>query len=514
MKRGRAGTSWMAGLVAGLLAAAALPCAGAQSSAAWPLRVDQAVQLALQRNARLRLAAADLAQADAGVARAGAAAAPSIELQAGATRSNDPLNVLGMKLSQRNATFSDFGASQFLQALDAGGDPGALAPDNLDHPAAADDFHTAVQAQWPLYTAGRVEGLREQAREQLAAARAGEVEARQRVVQEVVDSFDAVLSAQAFAGVARQAMQAAQGDYDTASSLLRAGVVVRSDVLSARLRLEGAQLSLAQAADAVQQAQDRLRVVLGLPQSQSLQLEGGVDVPMPQGDPQLWTRDAIERNPAIQALRHQLEAAGGGVQVARSQLYPQVGAVASVDTHDADPGFGAHSYTIGAQLRWTLFDGGVARADVDQALADRMRAQARLDAAEEQLAAQIREGWRQALDAQRTRVERELAVQQAQEATRIVQRRYADGVGTLVDLQQSQAQLDRARADLILARHRVQVQRVALRLALGRLDPAVLQVPAASATSPLSPASGACAPMSTRTPQAADDEHALAPCLR
>ncbi len=459
-------------LLAGL---AWLPLAPLRAEPVMTLSLRQALQLALQRNAQLRIAAADTAQADAAVAQASAAGMPRIRVDAGVTRSDDALSVLGMKLQQRRATFSDFGAGQFLQALNAGASPLGLAPDNLNRPAATNDFHAGVQADLPIYTGGRLSGLREQAREQLAAARAGEREARQRVVQQVVGAFDAVRSAQAFGAVARQATQAAREELQTASRLWRAGVVVRSDVLSAQVGLEDARLRASQADAAVQQELDRLRVALGLPQSTPLRLHGEVDVPMPEGDLRQWIPQALAANPAIQALRHRLQAAGGGVQAARAQLYPQIGAMASVDSHDAHAGFGAHSYTVAAQLRWDVFDGGVVHAQVDQALARRMRAQAQLDAARQDLVAQIREARRQALEAARASDMRALAVSQAAEAERIVRRRYADGVGTLVDWQQALTQLDRARAELVLARHRLQLQRVALRMALGRLSPDDLQ---------------------------------------
>ncbi len=490
--QGRGCAAWL--LAAGLWLAC-VPAQAGQAAPVMSLSLRQALELALQRNTQLRIAAADLAQADASVARSAGAGLPHLGVDAGVSRSDDPLNVLGMKLSQRSATFSDFGAGQFLQALNSGASPLGLAPDNLNQPAAANDFHAGLQAEMPLYTGGRIAGLREQAREQLAAARAGNLEARQKVVQQVVDAFDAVRSAQAFDGVARQALQASQLAFDTASRLWRAGVVVRSDVLSAEVALDEARLQLQQAGDAVQQETDQLRLVLDLPQSQQLRLSGDVDVSMPQGDVAQWTRQALDANPGIQVLRHQLRAAGGGVQVARSQLYPQIGAVARVDSHDAHPGFGAHSYTIGAQLRWNLFDGGVARADVDQALAERMRAQARLDAAEQSVEAQIRQAWRQAQDAQRAQDMRALAARQAAEAERIVRRRYSDGVGTLVDWQRALAQLDRARAESVLARHRVQLQRAALRLALGRLGPEDLLAAAPGAPAAASStASSAAAP--------------------
>jgi outer membrane protein len=102
-------------------------------------------------------------------------------------------------------------------------------------------------------------------------------------------------------------------------------------------------------------------------------------------------------------------------------------------------------------------------------VAQRMELQAKLQSALNQLGMQVQDSYRKALEAANQVKTRELAVQQAEEAARIVTRRYADGVGTLVEVQGAQAQLDKARADLILAKQQVNLQRAALRLALGDL---------------------------------------------
>jgi outer membrane protein TolC len=65
---------------------------------------------------------------------------------------------------------------------------------------------------------------------------------------------------------------------------------------------------------------------------------------------------------------------------------------------------------------------------------------------------------------------RDLAVSQAEEAQRIVARRYENGVATIVELLAGQAQLDKARADVVAARYELKVQRASARLATGHLQ--------------------------------------------
>ncbi|SCC95606.1 putative Integral outer membrane protein TolC, efflux pump component [Thiomonas sp. X19] len=467
--------------------------------AAWPVWAEaltldfrQAIDMALRQNPDLLSAQAQIAQAQAGVSQAEGARLPKITATVGATRTNDALNAFGMKLSQRQATFNDFGANQFTGPESLG-----VAPNNLNDPGWVNNFSTRLEAQLPLYTGGKLQGYRQQARSMLLAAQSGDVAARQQIIARALQAYDGVYTARAFQGVAAKALEAAQSQVKTVDSLLKQGVVIKSDLLSAQVRLEDVKLQQEQAGDMEAQAMDALHVALGLPLTEKIELGPEVQVSLPAGSPDSWIGQALENNPQIQALRQQIQAASGKVEVARSELYPQVGALARVDTADPSVGFSAHSYTIGAQLTWNVFDGGVARQGVDQAVAQRMEMQAKLQSAENQLGMQIQDSYRKALDAQNQLKTRALAVQQSEEAARIVSKRYANGVGTLVEVQGAQAQLDKARADLVLARNQINMQRAALRLALGQLTLDGLQPVVASATASVAASAMQAQPAST-----------------
>ena len=61
-------------------------------------------------------------------------------------------------------------------------------------------------------------------------------------------------------------------------------------------------------------------------------------------------------------------------------------------------------------------------------------------------------------------------VDQAREAQRLVKKRYENGMANLIELLTAQAQLDKARADLVAARYQQAAQRAELKLAVGVLD--------------------------------------------
>jgi len=432
------------------------------------LDFGQAVQRALAQNPDILVAGAQISQAQAAVKQSEGARLPKLTASLNATRTDDALNAFGLKLSQRNATFNDFGAGEFNPA-----NPNVLsvAPHNLNYPDPVNNFNARLEAQLPLYTGGMIEGYNEQAKAYLRAARQGDALARQKVIFDVLRAYEGVRTARAYEDVARQGRDAAESYVKTIGNLLKGGVVVKSDLLSAQVHLEDVKVQQTQAEHAVQQALDQLHLLLGMPLTAPLDVAGGVEVRPLEGTLADYQADALKSNPGLSALRNQLDAAQAAVKVARAGKYPQAGLLARFDTNDNNIGFDAHSYTLGGQVSWQLFDGGVTNGAIQRAQASRDELAAKLSQAENGITYQVAEAWRRADEAQLRVTARELAASQAEEAQRIVEKRYASGVTTITELLGSQAQLDKARADLVAARYDLKVQRANARLAVGRLQP-------------------------------------------
>lgn len=432
------------------------------------LAFDQAVQRALAQNPDILVAGTQIGQAEAAVRQSTGARMPKVTASLNATRTDDALNAFGLKLSQRNASFSDFGAGEFNPA-----NPAVLsvAPHNLNHPDPVNNFNARVEAHLPLYTGGMIEGHIEQARSHLRAARQGDALARQQVIFDVLRAYEGVHAARAYREVAGQGRAAAESYVKTVDSLFRGEVVVKSDLLSAQVHLEDVKMQQTQAENAVHQALDQLHLLLGMPLAEPLEVGASVEVRPLEGSLADHQAEALKSNPGLAALRNQMDAAQAAVKVARAGKYPQAGLLARFDSNDDRLGFDARSYTVGGQLSWQLFDGGVVDGAIQRAQASHAELAARLGKAENGIAYQVADAWRRADEAQRRVAARERAVSQAEEAQRIVEKRYAGGVTTITELLAAQAQLDKTRADRVAAGYELKVQRANARLASGRLQP-------------------------------------------
>jgi outer membrane protein TolC len=158
------------------------------------------------------------------------------------------------------------------------------------------------------------------------------------------------------------------------------------------------------------------------------------------------------------------------VEAARASYRPQFNVMLRGDANDEDMEMGATSYTVAGVLSWTAFDGGITKAGVDRAEAQRTELAAKLRQAEDGIGFQVGDARRKALEAEGKIAARETAVEQATEAQRLVKKRYENGVATLIELLSAQAQLDKARGDLVAARYELAVNRAELKRAVGVLS--------------------------------------------
>lgn len=422
-------------------------------SVAETLSLRQAAEATLSRNPDMALSQARVRQAESGLRQAEGAHLPRVNLSVNASHTNDALAAFGLKLGQERITVADFN------------------PATLNHPSAISNLNTRVEVTAPLYSGGQIEARREEALAQVRAARDGDAASRQRLLLELLETYQGVHLARAYLQVSEQA-QAAAAEYVRATgSLHKQGMAVKSDLLSARVNLENAKLRVAEARRQEATALDRLKTLMGRRLDEQVDVGAEAQLALPAQDAEALRQQAVAAHPALKALRGQVEAAQAATAAARGAGKPQVNVMARHDWNDHNLGLSAASYTLGGTLSWNVFDGGFSAAAVDRAQATRLEQAAKLRQAEDGVAFQVTEARRRAVEAEQRLAARAEAVKEAEEAQRLTRLRYENGVTTLVDLLSTQTLLDRARADLVQARYDLSVSRGQVLQAAGLLEP-------------------------------------------
>lgn len=448
---------WRSTVIAALVALAA---------PAWAEKLEyrQCVERALAQNPDLAISRAQIEQAEAAVRQAEGNKLPRLNLSLTASRSNDPLNAFGMKLGQSNVTFGDFGPP-------AGGPFGSY-PANLgtlNNPDAVNNFNTRVELLVPVYNGGMVQSYVDTAKAYVRAAQSGDQVARQQIAKHVLMAYQGVHAARAYIKLADEAKAAAEEYVRMTEKLHKQGMVVKSDVLSAKANLEEVKVKGLEARNAEKSALNQLALLMGKSLDEPLDVGAPVNPRLLPGSAADLRAQALNDHAGLRALRSQTEGAAAQVGAARAGKKPQFNVMLRQDWNDKTLGLDASSYTVAGVLSWAAFDGGTTNAAIDRAEAQRSELAAKLRQAEEGIGYQVTDARRKALEAEEKIAAREAVLEQAREAQRLVKKRYENGMGTLIELLGAQAQLDKANADLVAAQYELAVNRAELKRAVGVL---------------------------------------------
>lgn len=434
----------------------ALGLAAAQAQQAPVLTLQQAVNMALEKNPLRKAAAADVQVAGADVRVARSFVLPKVTLTETATLGDDPVYVFGSKLRQQRFTANDFTLNR------------------LNTPDAYGNFETRLGGTWTLFDSFASWHGMARARQRKEAAGRQLERTDQEVVFRVVSAYlDAQLAAKQLA-VASQAQATAQAIVERSQARFDSGVAVQSDLLAAKVRLASRQQELIRARDNVELAESQLALAMGVPLSERFALsdalgERNLELPaLAELEQQALTqRPDLKRVAAETAAQHE------SVAMAKASFGPRVNAFAGWQTDHPSllAGGGGSNWLGGVSLQLDLFAGGAKRAELARERALEERAAALRHSADDQVRMEVRRAYYE-VDASRQQVEVARAViAEAQESLRILQDRYENGLTTMTDVLGAEDATRHSQTDYWEALSRLQTSYAHLELARGTLTP-------------------------------------------
>jgi len=424
------------------------PPAGEKSE---DLTLPAAVELALQSNPRVKAVLSNREMMDAQVREARAGWWPLLQFSETFTRSNNPVFVFGSLLEQ-----SRFGPENF-------------AVDSLNNPDSLNNFRTAINLRWSVFD-------QMQSSAQAAQARIGQEQAdhqkemvKQQVRFEVIRSYFGVLLAHQRKDVTEEAVKMAESDRKRIADLFQSGLVVQSDLLSAEVQLAEFRQQQVQASGDLVTAHAFLNTVLGTP-VQTLQRVAGqlIDKQFFLAETEELIRQALQSRPDYARAGSAVKSSEEGVRGAKGNYLPRVDVFSSYGLSGRDLTSGSSDYAVGAGLTFNLFDFGRS-ARLDKARA----AQSTAAAEQEHLANQVRleviQAYQDYVSARERLKVAAQTVTRAQEALRIVQDRYQEGLTTITEVLRAETAYLRTRLNLISSRYDYYIGYARVLMATGKL---------------------------------------------
>ncbi|WP_176065029.1 TolC family protein [Anaeromyxobacter diazotrophicus] len=336
--------------------------------------------------------------------------------------------------------------------------------------ATSDYFNFGLTASQLVWDFGQSSGRWRAAQASAGAQRESEYATESQVLLTVRAAYFNARAQRDLVRVARETLANQGAHLKQVEGFVRAGTRPEIDLLQARTDRANAQVQLINAENAYATARAQLNQAMGV--AGSTEYEVGSDT-LPPVDGEDAAVDALlpeaERNrPDLLALEEQARAQELTATALQGGYGPALGV--STGFTDAGPSLGSTvwNWNATATLTWNLFQGGLTRAQVEEARANTSAARAQAEVLRLQLRVDLDQARLAVRAAKSSLGAAGEALVNARERLRQAERRYQMGVGSLIDLGDAQLAATSAAAQLVQAEYNLSTSRAQLLRALGR----------------------------------------------
>jgi TolC family type I secretion outer membrane protein len=417
------------------------------------LDLAKAIQTALQNNPRIEAARFREQASEERVTQAFSGFLPRLDLNESFQRTSNPMFAFGTKLNQGEIAPEDFD------------------PDRLNHPDAINNFATQLALKWPIFDKGQTWHNWRQARLDKESAGLMGARTRQWVIADTVMAYVGLLMARQRLTLANETLETAQAHLRLAVSRYDRGFGVKSDVLQARVRIADVEQQIIDAETEVAVGRARLNVAMGVSPDLHYEITGKLDPGEPLAQTlEHWVSEALATRPDLKELEVQEWAAREEADKRKAANLPSFDIVSNYEINTESFETSEDNYTVGAVVSFNLFSGYRDSAKAREAEASLREVKALRRHLSQQVSIETKQAFLRAQSAWRRIRVAEAAVDQAEEALRIISNRYREGLLTILDLLNGELAVQQARTNRFRSLHDYQTARVQLALAVGLLD--------------------------------------------
>lgn len=381
------------------------------------LSLSDALNAALKNNAEIALATLDQESAERKFNQANAVFLPQVNITYTAMATDNPLNAFGFRLQQQSVSPADFN------------------PVLLNNPSATKNFMTRVEWSQPLINLDMVY-QRKAARQQIEVFYFKKERMKEYVNFEVQKTYAQLQLSHQAVRVLEESLRTVNAIQERSKNYFDKGYLQKSDLLLVQVQVASIESKLAEAKSNVRNVSEYLALLMGTIERPIYAVDSLEKITPYAGVATQIPQDRSD----FKALASALKAQDIMVQSSRLTQLPKLNAFANYMLNDKTiTGFGSGSYLIGAQLSWNLFNGTSSYYRTAEQKIGRSKLARQLDYQIEQGQLELDKTLRQLQDAQFSIQQHEVAVGQANEALRIHQNRFAQGLVSITDVLQSQA---------------------------------------------------------------------------
>lgn len=314
-------------------------------------------------------------------------------------------------------------------------------------------FTNTGSISMPIYMGGQLREGRKAARYALSSADLSLENTMQTVrLQSTIYYFN-VLQYRNLIEVYEEEVLTLQEHLRNVNAQFRVGTVAKVDVLESQVELANAMQNLVNIQNQYDVAVANLNNYIGLPADTVVRPQDTLTYKKYDLNLSDCTSYALENRADAAMADYAVKQAEANKRSAKSGWYPSVNAGISKEI-DTENMFGHKTndqWSIGVSASWNIFDGGITRAQVNQADAALVRAQEVAAQTREQVQLDVQSAFLDLRAAERNIGTTQVAVTLGEENYKISQVRYAAGVGTNLDVMDASRKLTEARSNYFTA---------------------------------------------------------------
>ena len=351
-----------------------------------------------------------------------------------------------------------------------------VAPDASTPVVRGPNFYSAgAQAQLLLFDFGQTTGRWHAAQVSADAQRDSEKATASQVLLNARTAFFTARAGKDLVGVAKDTLANQDAHLRQIEAFVKIGTRPEIDLAQARTDRANAEVQFINAQNTYETAKAQLNQAIGVDASTDYDVADETLPPVENEDQPIdaLLAEALRNRPDVISAEQQIRAQILTVRSVQGSYFPTLAASASVTR--SGPALDATStdWTAGVTLTWNLFQGGLTRAQEQEARANLEGAQAQSESLRLQVRVDVEQA-RLAVRANRAAIgAAQEALVNARERLRLAEGRYQAGAGSVIELGDAQVALTTAAAQRVQAEYNLASSRAQLIRALGREVPDV-----------------------------------------
>gem|GEM_PF-651501 len=444
---------------------------------------DDSIKLAIKNNQELKAKKLDVEKAKQELREAKSYDRGKIEFNENITNTNNPLYVFGMKLSQRQVSFMDFGFDQFLSSSAMGkimtnatptpADAAALLatqPSKLNNPDAITNFESKVVYEVPLYTGGKLDSAKEMASLQVGANEAKYARDEKLLGLEVLKAYNGAVAAKSFIKITEDSKKIANSFIKKSQRLYNDGLVRKFEVEQARSAYKSIDIKLQEARTNFKLAIAYLQFLTGDKNiddvSELKHFESNIEglASAQEG--------AISKRDDYTYMDYNVKTMKEKIKFDTADRLPTIGAHFEVGMNDEMLGLNYNKdyYVAAVGLKYTIFDGDLSSIKRQKAMVDYQKVQNYQNYMRDGIALEIKQHYENLKTEDKTLKEKMEVASMSRNILNEIKDVYDDNLRFRTNMMHLLMQLGnmvQAEADVAMARYNKSIAEANLKLAVG-----------------------------------------------